>query len=31
LNEKWQATGDNVVVVDIKFEKEAFEFINNVY
>lgn len=28
LNEKWKQTGDNVAVVDIKFEKEAFEFIN---
>jgi hypothetical protein len=28
-NEQWKATGDNVVVVDIRFEKEAYEFINN--
>ena len=28
-NEQWKATGDNVVVLDIKFEKEAYEFINS--
>jgi len=28
-NDTWKATSENVVVVDIKYEKEAYEFINN--
>ena len=27
-NEEWKTKSDNVGVVDIKFEKEAYEFIN---
>ncbi len=28
-NDTWKASSENVVVVDIKYEKEAYEFINN--
>lgn len=28
-NDEWKEGGENVVVVDIKYERESYEFINN--